>query len=381
MIVASILVVLGLLFSVVSVQVTDVRLSGVLVVPLTSVYALYDITVLIVFFAGTVLAYGAILLLRRRTLLFGRELLVASMLAGSLIPLGTSVGIDAFVRAGSAHTAFLGSILPGVAAYNLSREDTSQRRRDVVVTISSLFALLVIGVMLINPVTADLVGRHTPPVLFAQWADVAAVRGAAVPTKAFQPVLPTTVATIGVVSGIVINEFTYARWGIRLTGMVALPLLAMFVLREPVTGLLYAAGLSTSFVAVHVVARQTLLYGRVLLAIAIAIGLLSLLPVAFVGPAIPGFTLLFVGILSGLGGYNVHRSAPAERPSVVWVSGGVFVGFVACFWVLAPDPSFTPATAHVVAGAVVALGALREAARLEQDAADHEMLPIGGVGA
>lgn len=369
MLVASLLLVLGLVFSVVAVQVADVRLSGVLVVPLASVYTLYEFVFLPAFLASVGVAYVTIIVLRRRTLLFGRPLLLASISAGAIIPLGAVAAVNGTAGTSVSEIAFLGSILPGVAAYNLSRQSQEKRVHDALISLAALCSLVVVGASVVNPTTATLFGDLTPAVLFGQSSDVAAFRTAAVPTTTYDPIAAGLVATVGLLGGLVIHEGVYARWGIRLTGMVAMPLLALFALRHPVVVVEYVAGIVVVFATISVVARRTLIYGRVLLATGVCCGVLVTIPLALVIPSIPGFLQLFAGVLIGIGAYNVHRVPPVERSATVWLSAVVFVGYTALFWTVASSPAIGPEAHYLVAGVLVVMLAGREIAALEQTVA------------
>lgn len=91
MIVAITLMVLGLLAGVVVVQYRAYRLSGVLVVPLLAVYALYNFATLPMFVLAFLVAYAALYAVERWTLLYGRALLLTGILIGAAVPLGGSV--------------------------------------------------------------------------------------------------------------------------------------------------------------------------------------------------------------------------------------------------------------------------------------------------
>ncbi|GAB3687619.1 hypothetical protein GCM10028857_20890 [Salinarchaeum chitinilyticum] len=365
MLVASLIVLLGLAYSVVAVQFADVRLSGVVVVPMTAVYVLYEFAMFPLAVFGVAVAYATILALRRWTLLFGRSLLIAGIVAGALVPVVAITLLSAVNPTGPVHVAFVGSILPGVAAYNYSREDRTKRRRDVVASLAGLASLLAVGYMLVNPTTGSMLGTSTPAILVSEHSAVAGAREVAVPTYQYEPALPHWIGTLGLLLGIGVTEGIYARWGVRLTGMAALPLIALFTLQYPAALAAYVVGIALVFALVSAVAHATLVYGRVLLSLAIGAGIVLSLVIGAVGPALPGFVLLFLGLLTGVGGYNVHRVPPAERRAALTLSGAVFVWFLAGFWAVASDPAVAPSVPAVVAGGVVTLLALRELVVLE----------------
>jgi hypothetical protein len=357
MIVAAIVVLLGLGYSVVAVQVADVRLSGVVVVPMTAVYVLYEFAMFPLALLGVGVAYATIRALRRWTLLFGRSLLIAGIVAGALAPVVAIGALSAVEPTGPVHVAFVGSILPGVAAYNYSREDRAQRRRDVLASLAGLASLLAVGLLLVNPTTGSTLQAVTPPILLGEQSAVAAARDVAVPTYRYDPLLPHWMATLGLLVGIGATEAIYARWGVRLTGMAALPLVALFTLQYPAALGTYVLGVALVFALVSAVAHVTLIYGRVLLSLAIAGGITLAVGVAAVGPPLPGFVLLFLGLLIGIGGYNVHRVPPAERRAAVALSAAVYVWFLAGFAAIAPAVAIDPGPVAIVAGGLVsALG-------------------------
>jgi len=376
MLVASLLVLLGLAYSIVAVQVADVRLSGVVVVPLASVYALYDLTMLPIFAVGVGLAYATIVVLRRRTLLWGRSLLLCAIVVGAFAPLALVRTTAAVAPTDPVNVAFLGSIFPGIAAYNYSREDADQRRRDVLASAGGLCSLLVVGFAIVNPTTASLVGHHTPPVLFAEWSDVATLRQARVPTGDYATPLPASIATLALLFGLALTEAAYARWGVRMTGMIAIPLVALFTVQHPVILPLYVAGVAVVFGVASLVAHLTLIYGRVLLSMAIGVGIVLAGVAALFASYVPGFVLLFLGILGGIGGYNVHRVPPTERRATLSLSAAGMACFGAGFWLLVPDPAIEPTLLVVAAALLAVLAGLRDVVALEEARTHHRVWPF-----
>ncbi len=366
MIVALVLSVLGILMGIVVVQWYGLRLSGVLVVPLFAVYALYDFVAVPAFLLAGACAYVGVSALRKRTFLFGRQLLLAAMAIGAAVPLCLFVPLSA-VGAVSIELSALtvvGSILPGVAAYNYHQlDDRAERIDDLIASTAAFVGLVGLGVALINVSFAPTLGRIVPPFLFTPEADVAAIRQATISDieaglGASTPVLLLTFA-IGVLG----SEGVYHRWGVRLTGIVALPLLALFALQSAVVVPIYVAGLGIVYLLTTEIHRRTLLYGRVLLGISIVVGMLAMLPVAIVAPVAPGVHLFFTAVLTGVGAYNLHRVPPAHRRNTMAISAGLFV--VLLFWLrlfVSPSsngalyeptvPTLTLALAGVLAGTV-----------------------------
>lgn len=376
MLVASLLVLLGLAYSIVAVQVADVRLSGVVVVPLASVYVLYDLTMLPVFVAGVAAAYATIVVLRRRTLLWGRSLLLCAIVVGAFAPLAAVRATGAVATTDPVNVAFLGSIFPGIAAYNYSREDADQRRRDVAASAAGLCSLVVVGVAMVNPTTASLLGHQTPPVLFAEWSDVATLRQARVPTGEYATPLPAGVATLALLFGLALAEAAYARWGVRMTGMIAIPLVALFTVQHPVILPLYVAGVAVVFGVASAVAHLTLIYGRVLLSMAIGVGIVLAGVAALVLPYVPGFVLLFLGILGGIGGYNVHRVPPTERRATVSLSAAGMACFAVGFSAVVSDPALELGPLVAIAGVLAVVAGLRDVVALEEARTRHHVWPF-----
>ncbi|WP_440989967.1 poly-gamma-glutamate biosynthesis protein PgsC/CapC [Haloarchaeobius baliensis] len=366
--------------SVLAVQFAGLRLGGVLVVPITAIYGLYDFESLPILVGSTVVAYVALSVLRRRTFLFGRMLLLSSMVAGAVIPLGILLCADmALVSVDlTSEVIFLGSIMPGVAAYNFHRLESDKRVWDALFSLAAIASLFVCGLALVNPTTSELLADVGVPVLFNKGSDVARLRsaGAVEPQQSFAP--GQLFATASIVLGLVLNEAVYDRWGVRLLGMISAPLMAMFVTIAPSSLAVYVTGLVLVTVAVEIVARRTLLYGRVLLSTGIALGVLTT-TVAGTVVVLPGFTGLFVGVLVGVGGYNLHRVPAHERHLSVVLTGAVFGGFLLVAIALGhTPPGWRPATTALLAGGLLAVGVA--VARELDDRHEPVRERAGGVG-
>ena len=93
-----------------------VRMGGVLAMPYLVVYALSDLTVLLLFALATVTAYVAGEAVHRRTLIYGRRMLVAFLLVSLMASFAFNAVLDVSISG-----VFL-PILPGLFAYNLHRE-------------------------------------------------------------------------------------------------------------------------------------------------------------------------------------------------------------------------------------------------------------------
>ncbi|RKD93895.1 poly-gamma-glutamate biosynthesis protein PgsC/CapC [Halopiger aswanensis] len=386
MIVAATLTVLGLLIGIGIVQRYGLRLSGVLVVPLFAVYALYDFTAIPAFALGIIAAYGGLVILQRRTFLFGRQLLLASMGISMAVPLGVFGGLTLLGVPGLtlSDVTFVGSILPGVAAYNYHQLESDRRRDDVLLSAATLLGLTGLGVALVNLPLAPYLGSLTPPVLYGEGSDIAAIQGVSFSDASSPLTAPPAVILAAIVAGMVVSEGAYLRWGIRLNGIIALPLLALFTLRSVAVFPLYVAGLAAVYGLITLLHRWTLLYGRVLLASGLVIAMVGSVPVAMVAPVTSGRHLFFAAILIGIGAYNLHRMPPEHRSTSIALSAGAFVGFLGVLgWVVGPlpeaivaDPDVLEAGAVLVATVVVivAAGTALRLERLRPSAAERRRI-------
>jgi hypothetical protein len=395
-IVATFVVVLGLLIGAWAATTRGYRLGGVVVASLLAVYTLVSFASLPVFLLSTAFAYVGIGQVQERWLVYGRRLLLTAILLGMVTPVALFLGLDVLRGGPVAFTEaeFLGSIFPGIAAYNFHREDEERRLGDALASVAVLGLLLVAGVVALvlwatPPCTTCAFLPRSPaayvsPLLLGYGSDVATSLG-------YATAAPTaTVGTLGTVSAVVVvgltlSEVVRTRLGLRPVGVITLPLVALFALRAWWVVPLYLAVGAVAALVVAAVHRRTLLYGRALLSLAGATGV----SVALVAMALFGLpdslVVFFGGLLGGIGAYNVHVAAPRERVEALAVSGGVFVVvFAVARALVAPLPGglATPVTAvHLVAGAVVLIAALRVWARLERDrpsAADiRDAAPFG----
>ena len=72
MLIATAVTILGLLAGIAAAQLQGLRLSGVIIVPLSAVYLLKNFATFPVFTLGIVAAYTSLWIVKRRLLLFGR---------------------------------------------------------------------------------------------------------------------------------------------------------------------------------------------------------------------------------------------------------------------------------------------------------------------
>lgn len=321
--VAVLVLILGFLAVATTTQLYGYRLGGTITVPVLATYTLKTFVMLPIFLVSTAAAYVGLALFRRRTLVYGRDELVAAILVGSLVPLVTLLFVIE-LGAGMGDVAFVGSILPGLAAYNLHRLDPELRRGDVVATTALFAGLLAVGLVLVDPRIADAVGAVTPPVLFAATADVAVARGAVVDVPTEPVVLPRAIAVSLFAAGFAVAELLRERYGVRI-GIVVPVLVATYALANVWLAIMYLFVLVMAFALVQTAHVATLRYGRVVLGVTTAIALALTLPVALVFPVERGLSAIFVGVLAGVTAYNAHVTAPIERRLVVPLQLTVFV--------------------------------------------------------
>lgn len=368
MLIATLLVVVGLLVGAWAATTRRLRLSGVVVVSLLAVYSLLSVATLPVFVLSTVLAYLGVQVVQDRWLLYGRRLLLTAIVLGAVVPVAAFLVLD--LVAGRApdvsEVEFLGSILPGIAAYNYYREDADRRRVDLVASIALFVGLVGVGALAFwlwaTPpcTTCRLLGvapaDYVTPLFAVAGSDVAAAFGLpAGPTV--EVVGSVWTVTLVVVSGLALAEFVRSRWGLRPVGVVSLPLLALFALRSWWVLPVYLGVAAVAAVVVHVIHHRTLLYGRALLSVAGVVGVVVTLPVTVALGLETGLAVFFTGLLAGIGAYNLHVAAPAERVDSVVVNMGLFTVVFALARVLITPLEMglasTVTGGHLLAGALV----------------------------
>lgn len=365
MILAAILVVLGLLLGITATQLWDLRLSGVIVVPLFAIYTLYDMSALPLLLVSVVIAYWGLSLLAERTLLYGRQLLYAAIFAGALIPYAAIVVTRAFgLFSYSIEMYALGSILPGIAAYNLHRVDQERLLDDIVASVSAYLGLVAIGVAFVSETTAVWLGDWSP-VLLSPGSDVAQFRDVTVEVAGLGIIHDPLVGASIVLLGLAVTLSVEMVWRVRLFGIIAIPLLALFFVAHPLTLAFYVGCVLGSYACIQVIHRQTMVYGRVLLSLAVVIAVLLAIPVAMT-VSVPGQYLLFVALLAGIGAYNVHRLTGRDRQRSLHLSATVLAAFILLVSAISGSPFGTRGTVVMTALALVVAGpGLLTALRLE----------------
>lgn len=325
MIVAATITILGIAIGIGVTQRAGLRMGGVVVIPLLAVYSLYSFEALPLFVVCGIIAYYLVNLIRSRTLIHGRQLLLTSIGVGAITPLTMVALFDMWnVSDSVAEIGFFGTILPGIAAYNYHKLDLEERRTDLLVSFGTLVALLALGAVLVNPTFATRLDPSLTTILFTPASDIAqyrrAVRGAVAPTTAFDR--GRTLVLLAV--GLLVSEAAHARWGVRMGGLIAIPLLVVLSLTNIWAVAVYLVGLGVVYAAITALNALTQVYGRVLLSCGVIASMGYGALVAAYAPVLSGFALYFTVLLTGIGAYNFHRVAPAERLESVVLSAGLF---------------------------------------------------------
>jgi len=323
MLVAAAVTALGLLLVGAVTQLFGYRLGGSITVPVLAVYTLKNVYMLPVFLLSTALAYVGLWLAKRRTLVYGRDELLVAMAIGSGVPVVVFVTLGAFIPESLRTVVFIGSILPGLAAFNYHRVKPEYRRWDLLAAALLYVGLTGLGWLLVTPELSAILGRLTPPALYAETADVAVLKGAAVVADLDPTILARPVAVALFLVGLVASERVRARYGLRI-GLVAVPLLAVYALASGWLLVLYAVTLVAAFAFLSLFHYVTLLYGRVLISVTTAFALLAVTALVFALPVTRGLSAYFVGILAGVNAYNWHTAPPRKGLLFVPLTVGLF---------------------------------------------------------
>ncbi|MDZ7687433.1 MAG: poly-gamma-glutamate biosynthesis protein PgsC/CapC [Halobacteriales archaeon] len=381
--IATLITVLGVLYVAVITQFKGYRLGGVITVPVMVVYSLREFLMIPVFLVSILVAYVGLWMLKRRTLMYGRNLLVATIVMGSIVPTAVFlllVGVGANLGV----IQFIGSILPGLAAYNYQEIAPEYRKKDLLAAGFLFVVLFVAGWLLVTPWVAERFGRLTPPLLFFPTSDVAVYKGVVgyggtLGIEEADPIILSRTYTVGIFAGgLAATEVVRRRFGVRI-GVVAPVLVAIYAVASYWLPIMYLMMLFAMFLFVQAVHTYTLRYGRVLLGVSIALGMLVGILLTFPFPIERGPSAFFVAVLATVSAYNAHVSAPIERRLVLPLQIAIFAPTVVVVRLLTePLPRGVPkeVTLPVVAGAVtvaVVCLAVAEAYTVEQPD-DEEVL-------
>lgn len=381
MIIATGIVAIGLTIGAWAATTRGYRLSGVVVISLLALYTLIDISALPIFVLSTVLAYGGILFVQDRWLVYGRRLLLIAIVLGAILP----VLIFAFVTVGAGQSTafreleFLGSILPGIAAYNFYRVDDDRRYPELLASAGLFSGLVAVGVGVLVlwtsvPCITCLVfgtgaANYVTPLLLQRGSDVAILLGVETVTG------PAGAGSLGQVTAVVLfglglAEGARSRWGLRPAGVIALPLVVLFSLRLWWVVPLYLAVAAISYAGIKGINAWTMLYGRALLSIGSVIGVIVATVLLGIFGLPSDLAVFFAGLLGGIAAYNHHVVTPADRPANVAVSAGILVVLFVVARALIPPAETGLATtvspSHVLVGVVVLAAAAWAARSLER---------------
>ncbi|WP_435074046.1 poly-gamma-glutamate biosynthesis protein PgsC/CapC [Halorubrum sp. HHNYT27] len=384
MIIASLLSALGFFLTATVTQTKGLRLGGAILVPTLVVYALKEFITLPVFFVSAAVAYLLLWQAKERTLIYGRDEFLVALAAGAVVPIVGYLAIVAVVPGffDVNPIILVGSILPGLAAYNVAQTKPAYRRQDLVYTTGIIFGLCLLGVALVGPRTARLVGDLTPLVLFARTADVAIMRGAVIDGYLAPNIEVRSIIVLFLVIGMAVSEAVRREFGVRI-GIVSMALLALFALVSRWLLALFVLSFAVSLVAIWVIHQRTLLYGRVLISLGCAVSTMAALAFVTQFPIIRGLSALFVGVIAGVDAYAVHVTPPHERRQQPVLAVAAFVGMLLLVRTVV-DPyrrgvlqEFTPLVALV--GVIVIVGCLAVAYRWRIEAPDDESVLSASV--
>jgi len=372
MIIATTILLVGLLAGIAAAQIEGLRLGGVIVVPLVAVYLLRSFGTFPVFLLSILAAYVTVDYVKRRLPLYGRTLFVFAVFVGALVPLTVleliSLGFDDASL--STEVEFVGSVLPGIAAYNFHRLSVEKRTLDAVVSIAVLLLLVVVGIGLTIFVGLTPLSGLLAPLLLSPESDIAVAFGLVVDRPPL-PVIASNRVTVGLLAlGMVLGEVIRARYGLRIGGVIVVPLLVLISFRNAWLLPVWVVSVAVVYLGVQFIHRWTLLYGRVLLAVGIILGLFCTISAATVVPVRHGLLPFFVGLLAGVAAYNIHILPPAERWPSVFVTCGVLVVVTTVARLLiipAPSGILQQVTVpSLLVGALLLVPALRELYLLER---------------
>lgn len=372
MLIATVIMLFGLLAGVIGSQLAGLRLGGVIVVPLVTVYLLLNFATFPVFVLSVAAAYVSLWIIKRRLLLYGRKLFVLSVVIGAVVPIlvfGPLVDI-AGIDIELSQIEFVGSVIPGIAAYNYHRIDNERRVLDMVWSLAVVLFLTVVGIGLVIFVGLTPLATVTPPLLLAPESSIAVAFGLTVSRPLIPTIAPTGVAAGIVITGALLSEAVRSRYGLRVAGVVVVPLVVLAMFRNRWMLALWLVTTAAAYVSVRALHWWTLLYGRVLLAFSFIAGLIIAISATVVVPVRHGLLPFFIGLFSGVAAYNTHLVPPAERRATVVVTGGLlaFVGTLARLFVTPPPRGLVRSvgTVDLLVAAVLCVAALVELYRLER---------------
>lgn len=138
---------------------------------------------------------------------------------------------------------------------------------------------------------------------------------------------------------VLVGLWAYERWGVRLGGVLALPLVAVYALIVPWALEIFAFAAVVAFVGGEVLHRRTLMYGRRLFAVHIVASVAaSFVFTQAVDVPLNGFLL---PVLPGVFAFNLHREGRPVQGAVVFVGAliGLMLAGLAIESLLQVDPA------------------------------------------
>jgi hypothetical protein len=142
------------------------------------------------------------------------------------------------------------------------------------------------------------------------------------------PILAWTLLAVFLVFGLIVHE----RTGLRLGGVLVLPLLLLYSLLDLTALAVFALAAIVALAVGHVLYRRTFLYGRRLLYVFLLAGIgATIVARAFIDTELGVFVL---AILPGLFAYNLHREGNLLKGATAFAMGLGFllVASVALLW-------------------------------------------------
>jgi hypothetical protein len=301
------------------------RLGGTVTLPVLALYTLKTFWMLPLFVMSGLVGYLALHIAREHTLIYGRQELHVALIAGSVPPIIFLLFLPQVYPVAEetiTQLSFLGGIVPGLAAYNFHQIRPEYRWTELAVGAGFTALLIVGGALLISPQTTILT-EFTPSILFSQTSDIAHFRNAVVQREIPQEIAARPLIILLLSIGMAITETIRARLGLSM-GIITIGLIALFTVSSRRLLFLFLLITPICFAIITICNRRFMLYGRVLIGIGTAIGvLLTPIFLQLLGGT-RGLSALFVGMIAGIDAYNLHTTAPVERRQSIPLAIGVY---------------------------------------------------------
>lgn len=120
--------------------------------------------------------------------------------------------------------------------------------------------------------------------------------------------------------GFLLGFFIYSKYKVQVGGIVATPILALYVLREPISIAVFAIATAAALLAIELAVRRTLAYGRRLYYYSAFVSIPTTFFLArILGIAQPAFFSIIPTIIA----YNIHREVESvhtfARSMFIWL--------------------------------------------------------------